>query len=109
VGLYTEVFYAIIPTLFPYFLPFCYPYILLHFNVHVCVILFSSRHMVELKFAITEQQKSVLTGTAADFLGWCHSCPWHMDNWLRYYTCNIGWRITDPGICSRTESTILWM
>jgi len=29
----TELFYAIIPTLFSYFLPFCYPYILLHFNV----------------------------------------------------------------------------
>jgi len=22
---YTELFYAIVPTLFPYFLPFCYP------------------------------------------------------------------------------------
>jgi len=30
-GLYTELFYAIIPTLFPCFLLICYPYILLHF------------------------------------------------------------------------------
>ena len=34
-GLYTEKFYAIFPTLFPYFLLFCYPYILLH---SVCFI-----------------------------------------------------------------------
>jgi len=27
----TELFYAVIPNLFLYFLPFCYPYILLHF------------------------------------------------------------------------------
>ena len=32
-GLYTELFYAIIPTLFLCFLLICYPYILLHFNV----------------------------------------------------------------------------
>jgi len=31
VGLCTEQFYAIIPTLFPCFLQICYPYILLHF------------------------------------------------------------------------------
>ena len=31
VGLYTELFYAIIPTLFLCFLLICYPYILLHF------------------------------------------------------------------------------
>ena len=30
-GLYTWLFYMIVPTLFPYFLQFCYPYILLHF------------------------------------------------------------------------------
>ena len=32
----TELFYAIIPPLFLYFLPFCYPYILLHF---ICFLL----------------------------------------------------------------------
>ena len=32
VGLYTELFYAIIPTLFLCFLLICCPYILLHFN-----------------------------------------------------------------------------
>jgi len=32
-GLYAKLFYAFICTLFPYFLPFCYPYILLHFRV----------------------------------------------------------------------------
>jgi len=31
VGLYTELFYAIIPILFLCFLLICYPYILLHF------------------------------------------------------------------------------
>jgi len=30
VGLYTELFYAIIPPSFPWFLLICYPYILLH-------------------------------------------------------------------------------
>ena len=30
-GVYTELFYAIIPTLFPYSLLFCYPYFSLHF------------------------------------------------------------------------------
>jgi len=30
-GLYTEPFYAIIPTLFSSFLPFRYPYMLLHY------------------------------------------------------------------------------
>ena len=30
-GLYTSLFCVIIPTLFPYFLLFWYPYILLHF------------------------------------------------------------------------------
>jgi len=29
--LYAELFYAFIPTLFPYYLSFCYPYILLQF------------------------------------------------------------------------------
>ena len=32
-GLNTSLFCAIIPTLFPYFLPFWYPYILLHFEM----------------------------------------------------------------------------
>jgi len=31
-GLYTYLFYVIIPPLFLYLLPFCYPYILLHFK-----------------------------------------------------------------------------
>ena len=32
-GLYTSLFCAIIPALFPYFLPFWYHYILLHFQM----------------------------------------------------------------------------
>jgi len=32
-GLHTELFYAIVPTLFLCFLLICYPYNLLHFNV----------------------------------------------------------------------------
>jgi len=43
--LYTLLFYVIIPTLFLYFLLFCYPYILLN----VFMSTFSSRHMPELK------------------------------------------------------------
>jgi len=39
VGLYTELFYAIIPTLFPSFLLICYPYILYIFNA-VLVLLY---------------------------------------------------------------------
>jgi len=31
-GFYTEQFYAVIPTLFPYFLLFCYPYIMTHYT-----------------------------------------------------------------------------
>ena len=40
-GLYTSLFCVIIPTLFPYFLRFWYPYILLHFKCFlllVCII-----------------------------------------------------------------------
>jgi len=53
VELCTELFYAIIPT-FPCFLLICYPYILLDFNVfYSCSChFFSSRCMLELKFAI---------------------------------------------------------
>jgi len=54
VELCTEPFYAIIPTLFLCFLLICYPYILLHFwCLHSCSChFFSSRCMLELKFAI---------------------------------------------------------
>jgi len=39
-GLYTELFYMLsISTLFPYVLLFCYPYILLNFNVFITCIL----------------------------------------------------------------------
>jgi len=32
------LFYAIIPPLFLYFLPFCYPYILLHFKCFLLLV-----------------------------------------------------------------------
>jgi len=56
---------VIIPTLFLYFSPFYYPYIWLLFFLlfFLFVSLFSSRYMPELRFAITQQQKSVLTGS----------------------------------------------
>ena len=38
-GLCTEQFFAVIPTLFLCFLLICYPYILLHFNVFYSCIL----------------------------------------------------------------------
>ena len=56
-GLYTELFYAIIHTLLLCFLLICYPYILvtLIFDVFFFILvhftLFSSRCMLELKFA----------------------------------------------------------
>jgi len=34
------LFYVIIPPLFLYFLPFCYPYILLHFKCFLLLVLF---------------------------------------------------------------------
>ena len=40
-GLYTSLFCVIIPTLFPYFLRFWYPYILLHFKCFLLLL-----HMV---------------------------------------------------------------
>jgi len=47
---------VIVPTLFLYFLLFCYPYILLQFNVfyYLFVIFLSSRHMPKLRFALTQ-------------------------------------------------------
>ena len=37
-GLYTSLFCVIIPTLFPYFLQFWYPYILLHFKCFLLLV-----------------------------------------------------------------------
>ena len=37
-GLYTSLFCVIIPTLFPYFLRFWYPYILLHFKCFLLLV-----------------------------------------------------------------------
>ena len=37
-GLYTSLFCVIIPTLFLYFLPFWYPYILLHFKCFLSLV-----------------------------------------------------------------------
>ena len=38
-GLYTSLFCVIIPTLFPYFLRFWYPYILLHFKCFLLLVI----------------------------------------------------------------------
>jgi len=48
----TELFYAVIPTLFLCFWLICYPYILLHYLFLFMSLFFSSRCMLELKFAI---------------------------------------------------------
>jgi len=54
--------------------------------------------MLELRFAMTQQQKSV-TGSHL-----------YRDNWLRHcYTGSIGWRIIGPSVLSNTESTLLWV
>ena len=86
----TELFYTIV---FPCFLLLCYPYILLQFKCFsVCLCrFFSSRYMLELKFAI--YHRTSLSSQASSVDG-----------------CSIRWRITDPGICSKTESTMAeWM
>ena len=62
VELCTELFYAIIPTLFLCFLLICYPYILLHFLrflILVHVTFYSSRCMLELKFTICYRAASL--------------------------------------------------
>jgi len=59
VGLYTEPFYAIIPTLFLCFLLICYPYISLHFFMVFYSSFFGSRYMLELKFAIYHRAASL--------------------------------------------------
>ena len=63
-GLYTSLFCAIIPTLFPYFLPFWYPYscyIFKCFLLLVYVIFFGSRCMFE-EICHHRAEVSVLTG-----------------------------------------------
>jgi len=50
------------------------------------------------RFAITQLQKSVLT----------RQHIWTTDSGISY-TGSIGWRITDPSICSNTESILPWM
>ena len=46
-GLYTELFCAIIPTLFSYFLLFYYPHILLHVYLLVYVTFFSTKVLLK--------------------------------------------------------------
>jgi len=47
VGFYTELFLAIIPTLFPYSLLICYPYILLHIHSNVFILILFMSLFVE--------------------------------------------------------------
>jgi len=54
--------------------------------------------MPELRFAITQPQKSVLT----------RQHIYTIDSGISY-TGSISWRITDPSIRSNTESTLPWM
>jgi len=50
----------IIPTLSSYFLPFCYPFALLHFcGLQLRVGVFSNRHMFELRYAIYHRAAEV--------------------------------------------------
>ena len=62
----------------------CYAYILLHFKYffYYLLISFFSRHMLELRFANTEQQKAVLTGSR--LLSCCQSGLWCLDHQLKY-------------------------
>ena len=63
-----------------------------------CCHFLSSRCMPELKFAITQPQKSVHT----------RKHLYTIDSGSSY-TGRIGWRITDPSIPSNTELTLPWM
>ena len=62
VELCTELFYAIIPTLFLRFFLICYPYILLHFCfsfLFMSLFLAADACMLELKFAICYRAASL--------------------------------------------------
>jgi len=64
VGLYTELFYAIIPTLFLCFLLICYPYILSHF------IAFYSR-------LLYDHVASSIVGSSSIIQWSCNLPPWN--------------------------------
>jgi len=75
-------------------------------NAFYCLFMafFNSTCMLELRFASTEQQKSLLTSSR--LLGLALGI-WTIDSSISYIG-SIGWRITDPGIYSNTKSQA-WM
>jgi len=56
--LYTELLYAIIPTLFPCFLLICYPYILLRSNVFIILYVVMPVHPLVYRISPYGQQMS---------------------------------------------------
>jgi len=70
VGLYTELFYAIIPTLFLCFLLVCYPYILYFLMFLILVFYISLEHernqgLHEVSFQLPVQTKKMNTQVSA--------------------------------------------
>jgi len=66
VGLYTELFYAIIPTLFLCFLLICYPYILLHFYyVFYSCLLVKSESRQKLYLILKPEPLDIMSCTVA--------------------------------------------
>ena len=91
--LYTELFYAIIPTLFSWYLLICFPYISLHFLLLFSyVTFFSSRCMCELKFAAS------LSSHAGKKTFWF----WPSGNFLCPRACCSSWK------CSKMNGTLLY-
>ena len=83
------------PTLFPYFLLFCYPYTLLHFKCFfiTCLCHFSVAGTCP-SWGLPSHSSRSLSQAAADI------CT--IDLGISY-TGSIGWRITGPSVLSNTE------
>ena len=97
-GLYTYLFYVIIPPLFLYILPFCYPYILLHFKCFLLFMSFFSSLSTCLSWGLPSHSNRSLSQAATDI--------WTIDSGISY-TDSIGWRITGPSVLSQPFSG--WM
>jgi len=75
VGLYTQLFYAIIPALFLCFLLICYPYIFLHFNVHLFILICIIGGLASKLLAIRKSEfLSILKTCHSSLLPWEKPC-----------------------------------
>ena len=98
VGLYTERY---IPTLFPWFLLICYPYISLHFSCFFGLV-YITWCKFELKFAIFHRAAKCWSPQASSVsMGWRITDLWH----LFKHRVNVDWKIqtnSPPSPCTRT-------